>query len=267
MTRAPRGATVIGKGRPHDTERPDIETASDAYAARFAGEVGRWLLAEQERSVQQLLDAAGAAPLRILEVGGGHGQLAPMLLARGHDVTVHGSSPECFGRVSRLEEEFPGRFRTAASSLWRLPFAARSFDLVLAVRLLGHTARWRELIAEMARVSDRWLILEFARTAMVSVPRLAEAVFVLKQRVEGHTTRPFFSYREWRLVQELRRHSFSPASRAAMFSLPMVLHRVMRDPARSRRVEEGLRRVGVGDRFRSPAMLLAERDRDGTSAD
>ena len=45
----------------------------------------------------------------------------------------------------------------------------------------------------------------------------------------------------------------------AMFALPMVIHRLMDAPALSSQAETGLRRVGIGDRFRSPAMVLARR--------
>ena len=36
-------------------ETPDIETASDAYAQRFTGEAGRYLLSEQEAAVRAVL--------------------------------------------------------------------------------------------------------------------------------------------------------------------------------------------------------------------
>ena len=59
-------------------ETPDIETASDAYAQRFTGEAGRYLLSEQEAAVRAVLaDWRGET---VLDVGGGHGQLTPFLL-------------------------------------------------------------------------------------------------------------------------------------------------------------------------------------------
>ena len=237
----PADAAVIGAGRPHDTETPDIETASDRYAARFAGALGEWLLDEQSAAITRMLARTGDRPLRVLDVGGGHGQIAPLLLAAGHDVTIHGSTPECFRRVEHLREAHPDRFRTAASSLWNLPFEDESFDLVLAVRLLGHTARWRELLAEMARVSRSFVLIEFARASFFRIPGAAEAIFVLKRRIEG-TTRPFFSYSERRLREELSRHSFEATAMTAMFSLPMVVHRMVNDPALSATAETSLRR-------------------------
>jgi SAM-dependent methyltransferase len=256
----PEGAAVIGAGRPHDTETPDVETASERYAQRFAGPVGEWLLSQQDAALTRVLAPAGNAPLRVLDVGGGHGQVAPLLLQAGHDVTVHGSREECFSRLSNMRAAYPDRLHTVASPLWRLPFADHSFDLVVAVRLLGHTTRWRELLAEMTRVSAGFVLVEFARAGVFTIPKAAEAIFVLKRRIEG-TTRPFFSYNERRIKAELAHHFFYPVASTAMFSLPMVLHRMVGDVRLSARAESALRRVGVGDRFRSPTMLLVGRDR------
>ena len=53
---------------------PDVETASDDYAARFAGPVGAWMLQVQERAVLELIAPWPGAS--VLDVGGGHAQLA-----------------------------------------------------------------------------------------------------------------------------------------------------------------------------------------------
>ena len=55
-------------------ETADIETSSDGYAARFAGPVGEWMLEIQETITVALLPKTPSAT--ILDVGGGHGQLA-----------------------------------------------------------------------------------------------------------------------------------------------------------------------------------------------
>jgi hypothetical protein len=111
----------------------------------------------------------------------------------------------------------------------------------------------------MARVSRTFVMIEFARASLFTLPGAAEAMFVLKRRIEG-TTRPFFSYSERRVKAELARHSFEATAMTAMFSLPMVLHRLVNNPALSASAEAGLRSVGVGDRLRSPALVLARRN-------
>ena len=60
------------------SETADIETSSDDYAARFAGEIGAWLLKVQEEATLRMLAAYPNA--KILDVGGGHGQLTGALI-------------------------------------------------------------------------------------------------------------------------------------------------------------------------------------------
>ncbi|NEO49979.1 MAG: class I SAM-dependent methyltransferase, partial [Moorea sp. SIO4A3] len=54
-------------------ETADIETSSEDYASRFAGEIGAWLLKVQEDATLKMLTPYPKAT--ILDVGGGHGQL------------------------------------------------------------------------------------------------------------------------------------------------------------------------------------------------
>src|SRR5690606_20064344 len=143
--------------------------------------------------------------------------------------------------------------------MWRLPFRDHSFDLTVAVRLLAHVVRWRELLAEIARVSGRYIIIEFPRAGFVRLPQAAnDAMFGLKRFVEGNT-RPYFSYRERDLVAELNRLGFGLVGSTGQFLLPMALHRLAHLPRASEQVEDMLRALGLGDPLRSPALMLLER--------
>jgi ubiquinone/menaquinone biosynthesis C-methylase UbiE len=256
---AAAGAVVLrGSRAAHDCDRPDIETASEGYAARFASPAGQWLLARQAAALSTLLDCIGPAPLKTLEIGGGHAQIAPTLLSRGHSVVLHGSAPQCFDRVEPLRGE-SNALRPVAAGMWELPFRDRAFDLTVAVRLLAHVTRWRELFAEIARVSARYVIVEFPRAGWVRLPQAAnDAVFGLKRLMEGNT-RPYFSYRQRDLVGELGRLGFGLVDCTAQFVLPMALHRMAHLPKASEHVEDLLRAIGLGDTLRSPALVLVER--------
>ena len=100
-------------------EDADVETSSDAYARRFAGAVGAWFLDVQARTTLDLLAPWPGA--RVLDVGGGHGQLAGPLLDAGHEVTVVGSAPACGDRVRPLVDA--GRARFQAGDLLRAALA------------------------------------------------------------------------------------------------------------------------------------------------
>jgi hypothetical protein len=55
---APR---LAGRAPAHDTETPDVETASEAYARRFSGPIGAYLLDVQRDLVMRMLPAASGA--------------------------------------------------------------------------------------------------------------------------------------------------------------------------------------------------------------
>lgn len=61
-------------------ETADIETSSDDYASRFAGATGAWMLDVQRDATIRLM---GDDTDSILDVGGGHGQLARPLCETG----------------------------------------------------------------------------------------------------------------------------------------------------------------------------------------
>src|SRR5690349_4328256 len=108
-------------------EDSDVHASSDEYAARFRDEVGQWMLTIQEQAVVSLLDQQC---MSVLDVGGGHGQIA-LPLSRAHrSVTVLGSSPVC---AERLREQIDnGMIAFRSGNLLDIPYDARSFDLVVS---------------------------------------------------------------------------------------------------------------------------------------
>jgi len=240
----------------HDTITPDVETSSDGYALRFRGPVGEWFLETQRRAVGRLLAPVAAGPLSVLEVGGGHGQLAGSLAGSGHRLVVHASRPGCHGRLLQERDRQPARLQLVSSSLFGLPFADGSFDLVLAVRLMAHVERWKDLLAEMARVSRRFLIVDYPPVASLNI--LTPALFGVKRRIEGNT-RPYFMY----LTGDIRRHleslGYETMAVTRQFAIPMGLHRVLGRAGMSRRVEGFLEGAGLTRLIGSPALLVARR--------
>jgi SAM-dependent methyltransferase len=245
--------TAVGQGRAaHDTQAADVETSSDAYAQRFAGPVGRWLLEVQADCVRELLAERGSSPLSVLEVGGGHGQLTGPLLHAGHRVVVHGSRTACHQRLRAQR----AAVQHVTSPLWQLPFRERAFDLVAAVRLLAHVEDWAGVLAELARVSRRYLLVDFpARSA---VHRLAPGLFAAKRSLEGNT-RPYFDYAPGEVEQAARSLGMEVLGVRRQFAFPMVLHRTLRAPALSRALERAASGVGVTRVAGSPVILLAGR--------
>jgi len=233
-------------------ETPDIETASDAYARRFAGAAGRYLLAEQEAAIRAVLaDWNGGS---VLDVGGGHAQLTPLLRTLARDVVVLGSDACSLQRVRR---DFP-ECATATGDLLAIPFESRSFDVVVAVRLLPHVRNWPRLLCELCRVARRAVVVDYPRTTGFN--RLTPLLFPLKKRLEGNT-RHYRNFRDAELDELLSVCGFEPRERRAQFLLPMVVHRSANGFAPLRGLERAAQVLGLTQALGSPVVLRADRRR------
>jgi glycosyltransferase involved in cell wall biosynthesis/2-polyprenyl-3-methyl-5-hydroxy-6-metoxy-1,4-benzoquinol methylase len=255
-SRSERQGSQSARGLEHDITTPDVETSSAAYARRFAGPVGTYLLDVQAETAHGLLSEVAFQGRRALDVGGGHGQLTRLLLAQGFDVWVQGSASSCAARLAPLTDEAGGRLHFVTSSLWALPFADDTFDLVVGIRLLAHVEQWQALLAEMARVCRQCLLLEYAPT--MSANALEPLLFSLKRHLEGNT-RPFFCYSQHQLAPVLRDLGFIDVTERKQLLIPMVIHRRLRRPGMSRQIEAWCGRLHITNLLGSPALLLAKR--------
>ncbi len=235
-------------------ETADIETSNDDYATRFRGRVGAWLLEVQARGVLKLLCGQLPAGAKILDVGGGHGQLALPLCQEGYQVHVLGSAPSCLHRISNLVGS--GACEFEVGNVIALPYADQSFDAVVAVRMLTHCGQWEKLVAEMCRVSRGPVITDYPTSQ--SLNAVAPALFNAKKKYEKNT-------REWKLFRHrevaaaFQSVGFGESGRYAQFFLPMVLHRALKCRALSAFAEGVCRILGLTRLWGTPVIVRMER--------
>jgi len=235
------------------SETPDIETSSEDYASRFRGPVGDYFLKVQsDITLEFIRDWPGA---NVLDVGGGHGQNVKPLLEHGYGLTIYGSDLSCRNRVKRLYGDSSYTFQ--AGPLLALPFADRSFDVVISYRLISHTAQWRKVIEELSRVARHAILIDFP--TWNSLNALTPLLFGLKKKVEKNT-RTYISFRPAELKAVFRRSGFSQITTTSEFFLPMVLHRSINRPAVTGIVENVCRAVGLTAAWGSPVIMRGRRN-------
>jgi ubiquinone/menaquinone biosynthesis C-methylase UbiE len=234
-------------------EDADISTSSDDYARRFAGPVGQWFVDTQARITLDLLRILPAGT-SVLDVGGGHAQVALPLINAGYDVTVVGSDASCGGRLRPLIDR--GRCRFDVGDLRSLPYADRSFDAVVCFRLLSHSVSWTRLVAELCRVARHSVVLDYPSLRSANI--LSERLFSLKKGIELNT-RQFLMFTPKQIRAAFAENGFRVGSERPQFLVPMVLHRLANSARLSRVAEAPGRALGLTRWFGSPVVVRADR--------
>ncbi|HEX2248944.1 MAG TPA: methyltransferase domain-containing protein [Gemmatimonadales bacterium] len=250
---APDPAFTLVTPSDRPKEDADVETASEAYAARFAGDVGRWFLERQARDTLQLLEHLDPGA-KVLDVGGGHAQLAPALLGAGYRVTVAGSHRSAGARLSQWVERGQCHFEVA--DFHALPHRDRSFVAVLCFRLLTHSVQWTGLIRELCRVAQDLVVVEYPSIRSVNV--VSDHFFALKRRIEGNT-RPYTVFSPGEIRRAFEQQRFHVVAQHPQFLFPMVLHRWAGTSRLSRLIEAPGRYLGLTRWLGSPIIARADR--------
>ena len=239
---------------PRPREDADIESSSETYARRFEGPVGRWFVDSQTRITLDCLAGlpAGAA---ILDVGGGHAQVAPPLVEAGYRVTVVGSDPSCGERLRELVGA--GQCTFDVGDLRALPYGAQSFDAVVCYRLVAHSVDWRHLIGELCRVARHRVIVDYP--ARRSVNFASNALFRIKHSIERGTTRPFALYGRGEIARAFLGAGFAVTSTRPQFLLPMALYRLAGSVPMARAAEGLARSLALTSVLGSPVIVRADR--------
>jgi SAM-dependent methyltransferase len=235
-------------------ESADLDSSSEAYARRFSGPVGRWFLHVQTGATLAALAGLGD-DARVLDVGGGHAQVAPPLVEAGYHVTVVGSAPACSQRLGPWLDSGRCEFRVA--DLHHLPFEDGAFDAVVCYRLLAHSVNWTRLIAELCRVAGRRVLLDYPSRRSVNV--VSRRLFDLKRSVEGVMTRRFSLYGRQEIADAFAAAGFQVASEHAQFLFPMALYRLAGSATFARAAEWPARPLGLTRVLGSPVIVRADR--------
>lgn len=210
------------------------------------------MLTRQERIALDFLRKANAKT--VLDVGGGHGQLARPMANAGFDVTVLGSAPVCQERIADLVAE--NRCKFVVGNVIQLPFEDRSFDAVVSVRLLPHCERWPELICELCRVARNTVVVDYPLASGLNT--LAPWLFNAKKKMEKNT-RTWRNFTHAEVLDAFFKTGFRPTGRKGQFFWPMVIHRTMKTPPLSGALEAMPGALGITARFGTPVLAAFRR--------
>lgn len=228
-------------------ETADIQTASEDYANRFAGEIGKWFLRIQTETTLKCL--AGYPQATVLDVGGGHGQTLNPLIQQGYQVTILGSSPICRARIQTFLDGNLCQFQVG--NVLDLPYPDEAFDVAISYRFMAHVTQWQQFVRELSRVAKKAVIIDYPTTR--SINALTPYLFQFKKNLEGNT-RPFICYQEAELIRHFQDLGLHLDRRYAQFFYPMVVHRALKAAQFSAVLENSIRWTGLTRLLGSPVI-------------
>jgi SAM-dependent methyltransferase len=250
---APRAA---GAERRHYsyTHYADPAVARDFEVRRFGGPIGRLLLETQAAILRDAL--APLAGRFVLDVGTGTGRAALGLASEGARVVGVDASREMLLVALDRAAEAGRAVRFGQADAHQLPFADRSVDAAVCLRVLMHAVDWRATVTELCRVARWRVVVDFP-----ALPSLA-ALESGGRRLAQAAGRPVEAYRVMSVRAVTRAfyaHGFRVVSAHRQFVLPIALHKAVGSIALTASVERALSLVGMRRLFGSPVTMVAER--------
>jgi ubiquinone/menaquinone biosynthesis C-methylase UbiE len=231
----------------------DPATAKHFDARRFGGPIGDLVASQQAAVLGQFLGPV--AGRSILDVGTGTGRAALLLAAAGASVTGIDASEEMLA-IARTRVQ-PGQPVTFVhGDAHALAFPDRSFDMAVSLRVLMHTPRWRQCVAELCRVSRHLVVLDFPSARSLA---LAQSVGRKVFHAAGGKTEPYRVFLDSTIEHEIAKHGFRVRNVNRQFVLPIALHKTVGSPAVTTLSERVLEKVGLLRAVGSPVTLVAER--------
>lgn len=232
----------------------DPATARSFDQRRFGGPIGDLLASEQG---EVLANFVGRIPgRRILDVGTGTGRAA-LLLARGGALVTGIDASEEMLAVARKRAGAEGvAVRFLIGDAHALDFADRSFDVAVCLRVVMHAPKWRLCVAELCRVADRLVIVDYPSAhSFALLESVARGVFSSL----GARTEAYRVFRDQEIAEAFTKSGFRIRSIHRQFVLPIAFHKAIGSRRFTTTLEGLFDRMGLLKILGSPVTLVAER--------
>jgi 2-polyprenyl-3-methyl-5-hydroxy-6-metoxy-1,4-benzoquinol methylase len=156
--------------------RAEVPTGNTFDKYGSGNPVVKRLMAGFEREMDVLLERA--RPRSIVDIGCGEGVLTERWAASLQDGRVVGIDLDNPKLRAEWEQRSRPNLQFIAGSGDRLPFADAEFEAATAMEVLEHVPDPDSVLAEMARVSSRWILVSVPREPLWRALNLARGAYV-----------------------------------------------------------------------------------------
>ena len=232
---------------------PDMARTFDNR--RFSGPIGELIARSQARVLANMVGRI--KDREMLDVGTGTGRAAFILALGGARVTAVDASEEMLAIArQRSAEQLLTTIKFQRGDAHQLDFADRRFDAVVSFRMLMHTPQWKRCVAELCRVTERLVIVDYPSATSVA---LLESLARRAMHAAGAKTEPYRVFSHRAIADAFDRNGFRIRSVHRQFVLPIAFHKAIGSRRFTLWSENLLDHAGLLKPFGSPVTLVAER--------
>jgi ubiquinone/menaquinone biosynthesis C-methylase UbiE len=221
---------------------------------RFGGPIGELIARTQARVLANM--AGRIKDREMLDVGTGTGRAAFVLALGGAHVTAVDASEEMLAIARQRAADQLLKITFQQGDAHALDFPDRSFDAVVSFRMLMHTPQWKRCVAELCRVAERLVIVDYPSATSVA---LFESLARRVAHAAGAKTEPYRVFTHGTIAEAFDRNGFRIRSVHRQFVLPIAFHKAIRSRRFTLWSEHVLDHAGLLKPFGSPVTLVAER--------
>jgi len=245
--------------RPRDdhysyTAYANPEMARTFEERRFGGPIGELVASMQARAITNMVGRIAERP--ILDVGTGTGRAALLFARGGAHVTGVDASEQMLSMARRQAEKEGLQVRFIIGDAHELDFPDRAFDVALSLRVLMHTPNWRRCIAELCRVSERLVIVDYPAARSGA---WFESAWRKMRHGMGAKTEAYQVFTHQEISDAFDRSGFTIRSVHRQFVLPIAFHKLFGSQRFTLRLEGFLDHIHLRELLGSPVTLVAER--------
>ncbi len=223
--------------------RPEV--ASAYHSDRYGGPAGQWLIRWESRLYRALVPGCSS----LLDLGSGTGKLLATLCDKASvRVGTDGSLPML--REARRRGVRTGLVVADASAL---PFQAGAFSWSVSSRVILHLTNWELAVSEMCRITRNGVVVDVpTMTSLAPLDAVGRRILGLSQ--------PYRVFRLSAVRRCFRTYGFAPVKASRGFFFPVRLHRFLRSPALSERLEKAARSLGLTAVWGGPMVIKFRRE-------